>query len=80
MSAGDLTDHDYLVAWSRRLVELVDVAEPDDEYEAELQAARRVAVALLAGRETPESRGQPWVLRTKPLSMRYRVAGHRICT
>ena len=53
---GNLTDHDYLVAWSRRLVELVDVAEPHDEHEAELQAARRVAVALLEA----EDAGEPW--------------------
>jgi len=55
---GDLSDDEYAIAWSRRLVELLPVAEPRDQWQAQMQAARRVAAsridALDAGTPFPD--------------------------
>lgn len=53
---GDLSDEDYLIAWSRRLVQILAVAEPQNEHEAELQSARRVAASTVAAVDA----GEPW--------------------
>lgn len=55
---GDIPDEEYVVAWSRRLVDILPVAEPQDHWQAQLQSARRAAAANIAavdsGKALPE--------------------------
>jgi hypothetical protein len=48
---GDISDEEYVVAWSRRLVDILPVAEPQDDWQAQLQSARRVAAARISARD-----------------------------
>lgn len=53
---GDLSDQEYTIAWSRRLVYLLPIAEPRDQWQAQMQAARRVASSAVAAVDA----GKPW--------------------